>query len=493
MNKKQRMKSVIGCVITLGLTIMLLWYSTDLMERKESDEKYTPFFEQEEDFNVLFLGSSHTINGIFPMELWNDYGIISYNFGGHGNRLATSYWVMENALDYTSPELIVIDCYMLSESYKIVPDSSHTHVFDAFPLSKTKVSAVFDLLDNKDKTNEFVISEDAKPTSRMELLWDYIIYHTRWDELEKEDFQSESEKEKGAESRIAVRVPEEKIKIPVESKLEEDTVSVIYLQKMIEDCQERGIDVLLIYLPFPAGEKEQKEANRVYDIAGQYGVNYINFLDVDIIRDETDYYDAIGHLNPSGARKVTDYLGQYIMEHYSVSDQRENEAYSGWYTDYADYVEEKINNLREYESLENYLMLLADKNFSAVIEINNPAVYSSDSYLHPLENLGVNSSELTESTDFIVIEEAGKQAECFENFHESGSCGITALGEFSLFPAEDGTYGVYLDNEEFYTITPEQNMDADVRITVIDKDTKAIVDQSAFFAGNDESQIFRKK
>jgi hypothetical protein len=62
------------------------------MERKASDFKYANFFEQDEDFDVLFFGTSHVINGIFPMELWNEYGIVSYNFGGHGNEIATSYW-----------------------------------------------------------------------------------------------------------------------------------------------------------------------------------------------------------------------------------------------------------------------------------------------------------------------------------------------------------------------------------------------------------------
>lgn len=490
MDRKQKIKAFIGCVMTLGITMILLWYSTALMERK-NDGKYTSFFEQEEDFDVLFMGSSHVVNGIFPMELWNDYGIVSYNFGGYGNRLATSYWVMENALDYTSPQLMVIDCYLLSESDKMNPAQIHS-AFDALPFSKTKVNAVFDLLDDTNKIEEFAAREDVPPTNRMELLWNYVIYHTRWNELDEDDFRLEVEKEKGAEARTALCVLEKEIKIPAESKMEEETVSVVYLQKMIEDCRKRGIDVLLTYLPFPAGEKEQREANRIYDIARQYDVNYINFLDLDIIKYETDYYDITGHLNPSGARKVTDYLGQYITEHYPIADQRGNEAYNGWYGDYADYAAQKVNNFRVYESLDNYLVLLSDKNYSAVIEINNPAVCASASYLPLLENLGVNRSEVTENTDVIVIQEAGRAAACLENFRESGSRERTAFGEFSLFTAEDGTYGVYLDNEEYYTVTPEQNMDADIRITVIDKDTEAIVDRSAFYAGSDESQIFRK-
>ncbi len=479
-NQNGRIKAVIGCIITLGLIIMSLRYSTDLMERKSSDLKYAAFFKQEADFDVLFMGSSHVINGIFPMELWNDYGIVSYNFGGHGNRLATSYWVMENAFDYTSPQLIVVDCYMLSDTSKIVPDFSHTHsVFDTFPLSKTKVNAVFDLMEMEIEEEETDTDNNKRVVNRMELLWNYTVYHSRWNELEEVDFQPEAGKEKGAESRIAVRIPERKDKIPAESKLEEDTISVEYLEKMIQDCQNREIDVLLTYLPFPAGEKAQREANRVYDIAERYGVNYINFLDMDIVSRETDYYDN-DHLNPSGAKKVTDYLGQYIMEHYSISDQRENIVYSDWYTDYADYAEYKISNLRMVESLDNYLMLLADKNYSVVVEINDPLVWNYDSYIHLFENLGVNSSEITKNTDFIVIQEAGRQAVCFENFHESGSHEMTAMGEFSLFMSETGDYGVFLDNEELYTVTGEENINVNIRIITIDKSTAEIVDKRSF-------------
>ena len=487
MDRKQKIKEVIGGIITLGIIIVLLDSSTDLVERKESDSRCAPFFEQEEDFDVLFLGTSHVVDGIYPMELWNDYGIVSYNYAGYGTVLPTSYWVMENALDHTSPKLVVIDCYLLSSSKKMDPNFLHS-VFDAVPLSKTKVNAVFDLLEPGGVEGE----DNAETISRTEVLWDFIIYHNRWNELSEDDFRAEYGKEKGAISQIAVQIPDKEEKISAENKLEKDTVSVIYLEKMIKECQDRGIDVLLTYLPARGEEYIQREANRVYDIAEKYGVNYINFLDMDIVNRETDYFDTSAHLNVSGARKVTDYLGQYIMENYSIPDQRENEAYSDWYIDYADYVEYKISNLREIESLDNYLMLLADKNYSAVVEINNPEILYADSYIHLFENLGVNSSEITENTDFLLIQEAGRETVCFENFHESGSHEMTPMGEFSLFMSETGDYGVYLDNEEIYIVTSEQNGDIDIRITVIDRDTTEIVDQCSFSDRSDENKTLKK-
>ena len=39
----------------------------------------------------------------------------------------------------------------------------------------------------------------------------------------------------------------------------------------------------------------------------------------------TDCFDAHEHLNPSGARKVSDYLGRYVTEHYDGNALFENE------------------------------------------------------------------------------------------------------------------------------------------------------------------------
>ena len=75
-----RIKKVCVCLLVICMTVISLKGMTDLSQRKSSDFKYRPFFEQEEDFDIIFLGTSHVINGIFPMELWNDYGFFSYNF-----------------------------------------------------------------------------------------------------------------------------------------------------------------------------------------------------------------------------------------------------------------------------------------------------------------------------------------------------------------------------------------------------------------------------
>ena len=70
----------ITATICFGMILVLVVGVTQkLFERKYSYSKYYDFYKQQQDFDVLFLGTSHVLNAVYPMELWRDYGIVSYN------------------------------------------------------------------------------------------------------------------------------------------------------------------------------------------------------------------------------------------------------------------------------------------------------------------------------------------------------------------------------------------------------------------------------
>lgn len=439
---KKQLLRLVSCIITVCLTIGMLCYFTDLMERKSSDQKYEDFFKQKQDFDVLFMGSSHVINGVFPMELWNDYGIVSYNFGGHSNQIATTYWVMENALEWTNPKVVVVDCMAVEGQTKCSDKSSYLHLsLDAFPISMTKAKAVWDLLDDP-VMDEDIANGNAKESDesriKIGLLWDYSVYHSRWNEIMENDFEPGHTYEKGAESRIAVTKGTLN-RISTEQKLEPGTTGDIYLRKIIEDCQSRGIDVLLTYLPFPATEKQQKTANYINDLASEYGVNYLNFLDIELIDYQTDLYDENSHLNPSGARKVTDYLGNYLVEHYNIKDQRNNEVYCEWHTDYSEYIAFKNKNLKGCNDIVNYLMLLSGDDIQITMDIRNKNIFKNDLVLSLLENLGIDKSTLSTDTDFILIKNRGAKTVVLNNYRDNAKTKNTEFGEI-VIRYDDATY-----------------------------------------------------
>lgn len=463
---RERLKKAAGCIITIGLTVFLVCCLSQVLERKIANIKYTAFFEEEEDFDVLFFGTSHMKYGVSPMELWHDYGIVSYNFGTNMQLMPTTYWQMENVLEYTSPRLVVIDCFFITSQGKI-SESAHDSL-DGIPLSRTKLDALSDL-----------IGDGETGYTYGEFIWNYSIFHNRWNELGEEDFDKNITDTKGGDYIIEIESGKGMGQTSRENKLEEDTSAVIYLEKMIEDCQKRGIEVLLVYMPVLAFEDSPGEANRVYDIAEQYGVNYVNFMDLDVIHYGADCSDD-NHINLAGSRKVTDYLGQYIMEHYDIADQRENEAFEDWNMDYANYKEAVNADRANYESLDYYLLFLHDKDYLTFVEVNNPEIWKDDYYCGLFESLGVNPDKMTDDTDYLVIQDAGQKVDYIEKFRESANEIISDAGTIQIFASESGTYGAYLDGEELFAVTGEQIQNPEIRIAVVDKSTKEVIDQSCF-------------
>ncbi|MCH4034498.1 MAG: hypothetical protein LKH04_04065 [Lachnospiraceae bacterium] len=355
---------ILSVLFTAALAIAGILIAARVTMRTDSDYKTDPFLQEDTDVDVLFLGTSHVINGIFPMQLWEDYGITSYNLGGHGITIATSYWILRNAVEVHKPKVAVLDV-SLAESEYLAPSSEWAHdSLDAFPLTKTKIQAVQDLYpDDKDTQNE--------------LLFPFVLYHSRWTELSGKSIVQaftgiETTTEKGAESRIAVSAPGEgrDTLIPESQKTQLSTPGMSYIQKLVEYCRQEDITPVLINVPYPATEEEQEAANGIADLAKKLDVPYLNLQYASLVDFDTDLYDADAHLNPSGARKVTAYLGEWLTEHTDLQDHRDDPAYTSWDTDYEAYRAFLTDNITQYAGFAINLMLLNNENFTGELTLS---------------------------------------------------------------------------------------------------------------------------
>jgi len=384
------MKRMVHILQTLLFSILLfaaLCHVSDILMRKESSEKYTPFLEDKTEFDVLFMGNSHMVNGVFPMELWRDYGIASYNIAGYGNTLPTSYWAMKLAFEYHVPKLMVIDISNVSREEKLTGSSGDLHkTLDCYPLSLMKIQAVNDLCDDPtlvDDDNNFY--KDMK--------WEYYLplgkYHSRWNDLHESDFVLDANRQKGAEAIIGVAQPREYTIFEDDYATEELGWGFVYLRKMIEECQARGVDVLLTHVPFPSKQYQQRDANAIRYIAEEYGVDFVDMVYMDQVVDyDTDLFDPSAHLNPSGAKKVTDFLGRYIMDHYAIEDRRDDEKYAQWHLDSEKYLNDKISMIRRQESPDKVLMLLHDSGFGLRLFIpGDSALYEDEKLMLLMHNI----------------------------------------------------------------------------------------------------------
>ena len=402
MTGNSTLSRVIAVILTFALLLAALFGLSELVKRKASYIQYADFFDEKQNFDVLFFGTSHVLDAVQPMKLWKDHGFLSYNFGGHANAIATTYWAAQLALEYTTPSVLVMDCFDITEEAKTSRNSfSYVHLsLDAFPISRTKIRAVKDLLQDEEidrliaeeklinEENVAVIGQEEE-RDPITLLWPFSVYHNRWSALGRSDFRPVRNVQKGAETTVGVYKPLDRRQVPPDEKLEKDTVSIAYLEKLITDCQARGIEVLLTYLPFTATEAEQREAHRLYDIAEEYGVKYLNFLDLGVVDYETDCYDDT-HLNRSGAEKVTAYLGDYLAAHYTLSDHRNDPAYASWHGDYETWRTYQHALLREEDQLFRYLMLLANETCSFELSLGDSRLFAAEPYGKLLRNIGID-------------------------------------------------------------------------------------------------------
>jgi len=396
---KKQLKPIISVLMCITLIVLFFIRINNFLISKVSYAKNADFYNYEDDYDILFLGSSHMIMGVSPMELWNDFGITSYNLATFGQRIPLDYWVLKNALAYNRPQLVVIDVYAIGrdESYLEI-DISHTHeAFDSMPLSADKLRAIADIL----------------PQERhMEFMFPFSYYHSCWNEIDA-SFWDESipSIEKGAtldnpaaHGYARLTQCEAPALVTATEKNQTETNGKYYLRKIIELCQENDIEVLLTAVPFVASTEKQVWINSAQDIADEYGINFYNMNVEDAyINYYTDMQDS-GHLNSSGAKKTTYALAKYLTEEYDLENKKGTEIASKWNEDYAKYTSYKIEWLKKQSSLDSYLMLLSQEPYVVVFEVTDSSIVSDTKYKYLFENLGVKTDDVSTSTNCIIVD-----------------------------------------------------------------------------------------
>lgn len=121
-----------------------------------------------------------------------------------------------------------------------------------------------------------------------------------------------------------------------------------------------------------------------------------------------------------------------------------------------------------FETFSHYIKALSGTDYRAVVEINNPALWQEDRYTALFECLGLPKESFHKDTDFIVWNGPQKSAFAVDGFHASGSSCDSPLGALSVFANELGEYGVYLDGRECYVCSPEENVNVDIRVVLLD-------------------------
>ncbi|MGN0775941.1 MAG: hypothetical protein ACI4MM_04600 [Candidatus Ventricola sp.] len=310
-------KKIVMVMLWLAALVCCLLLLDRGMRRDDSERKYGAFFAEEQDFDVLFLGTSRVLDGVSPMELWRDYGFTSYNMGNNSEPLGVTRWVLEAAMAYHTPKVAVIDVFYVGHATNEEWTYSFRHLFyDALPLSRAKISAV---------------CATQPENGRLEFLMPFSLYHGRWDEILSGQAERLVECEPfmmGGEMRMN-RVSRDNYAFTDEAA-EGELPGHQALREIAALCREHGVEPVFVALPGHASEQEQMNMNSVQRVADELSVPFVNMMRMGIVNNQTDCHDAMGHLNPDGASKATAFLGAWLKERFDLPDRRGDSAYAHW-------------------------------------------------------------------------------------------------------------------------------------------------------------------
>ena len=157
-------KRVISVLVLLALVISGVLFLSRALAITDGPEKNGAFLRDDRQYDVLLFGSSHMVNGIYPMELWKNYGITAYDLGGHGASLAASYWEMRLAVEKHKPKVAVLDVLFAGSDYTEMEMGLAHELFDPYPLSRLKIQAVRDIFANEGDRMELLFPLDVEGT-----------------------------------------------------------------------------------------------------------------------------------------------------------------------------------------------------------------------------------------------------------------------------------------------------------------------------------------
>lgn len=292
------------------------------------------YYREVKDHDVIFVGDCEVYENFSPAVLWEEYGINSYIRGSAEQYIWQSYYLLEDTLRYETPKAVVFNIQSLQfgESQR---EAYNRMSLEGMEWSPVKVKAILASMRPEEQFLDYVFP--------------ILRYHSRWSELTGSDveymFKTEPVSFNGYYMRVDVRAAEN---VPEGKPLADygfGENAWKYLDMMVELCEEKGIELILIKAPslypywYPQWEKQ------VEAYAAEKDLPYINFLDIQEktgIDYTTDTYDGGLHMNLSGAEKLSRYMGRYLRDEAGIPDRRgEAELAGRWAEKLAAYEAEK--------------------------------------------------------------------------------------------------------------------------------------------------------
>ena len=311
---------VFALIFIFGITSLtyILRYDGDTKTR------FMGFYaEPKNSLDIVMIGSSPTYSScVFP-ELYGEYGIKAYPLASNVQRPVAGKYLVKEALKTQTPALFMFEMRMyVGEQLGLTGNLAYTReVTDNLKYSFNRIDLI-----NAMVTDDIVSFDGEKYT----YYFDIFKYHSNWYSLIRPG-QYRAWRYTYPDPGKGYKITDKVGPIPTpdaphaEDAVELESYQEEALESLLAYLKETGSDALFYVAPYELKPGDAAKYGHIRDVVTAAGYDfldmneYYNELELDFERDFSDY--GI-HTNAVGAKKCTQFLGEYLRTHYDLPDHR---------------------------------------------------------------------------------------------------------------------------------------------------------------------------
>lgn len=297
------------CVFFSHIQGLFIWNEGDNFQLQEGF-----FQEPSNSLDVVYIGASPTFTSWSTPIAYKKYGITSWVYANNSQPFVAIQSFLELARERQPNAIFMICINGQYYSSELAVEAIHSTV-DNFKLSFEKIALIDQLCHDFQST----------PQECLELFFPIVRYHSRWSMLSKNSFHKSFESFKGAYHHpqffTSTDISTNKIMTDKFGKLPKFTE--YSLKQLLCYCKEDNVKVVFVLSAQYRNEQVLQWYNTLVDEIEAKGfplVNEIADFDKIGLDDTKDFYN-VAHTNIHGALKITDYLSQYLLDHYDFPEK----------------------------------------------------------------------------------------------------------------------------------------------------------------------------
>lgn len=339
---KKTIKSIVGSIIFCALALTLIARVNDILVWKTYNRYYMLDHEVAQtnaEYDVQVFGACHSYTSFEAKYFEEKYGMTAYDLGGPGEIVPVTYLRMLERFKVDVPKVALVEIWGLNayDTYtakqEIFEDYMPVNI-DELPFSKEKLEVINDYDSLDVLTDNLHIAKYKDRLLNLELEphdFDYSFetvaqYTSDYDEVEMGmrfanngfcempyHLESAAKAKLYTPYRAIPDYHEKQAKVEDHEKLAYEEDIMKYVEKIIDLCEKKGVELIFYRAPYTSTEGELKKSNWFTEYCQNKGITYVDLekvIDFDINTDFLDYH----HLNKYGAVKATDYLAPIIQE-----------------------------------------------------------------------------------------------------------------------------------------------------------------------------------